>query len=258
MHPRRIVSLVPSLTYTVVRLGGADRLVGRSRYCCSPAADVAGIPALGGTKDPDLAAILRLQPDLILLDRDENRREDARILAEAGGRIVTFHPTRVEDVVTILDFLGQILEASVAAHSLGRALLDVLHSGGCPSATPVPALCLIWMAPYMSCNGRTYMSDVLQQAGFQNILQEHPQRYFPLCPEALAEKPYPSPVVLLPTEPFAFTEEHIAVVSHDFRIPPERIRRVKGEYLAWYGAITAEALTSLARLRETFSADAKQ
>jgi len=255
VHPRRIVSLVPSLTHTVVQLGGADRLVGRSRYCCSPTAAVAGIPVVGGAKDPDLAAILARQPDLILLDRDENRREDAQRLTEAGVSLVTFHPRQVMDVLSILNCLGDLLAAPAAATALGDTLRRVLEERDPLPASPLPALCLIWMAPYMSCNGRTYMSDMMRLAGFRNVFQAHPRRYFSLTPADLPCQDAARTAVLLPSEPYAFTPEDSMRVSHDFGIPPERVRRIKGEYLAWYGAITAEALASLTRLGETFPAD---
>src|SRR5262245_39659192 len=82
--PRRLVSLVPSLTELVCALGRADRLVGVTRYCCEPADAVASVAKVGGTKNPDLAAIIGLAPDLVLVNAEENRQEDFQALTAAG------------------------------------------------------------------------------------------------------------------------------------------------------------------------------
>ena len=82
--PRRIVSLVPSITETIVHLGLADRLVGRTRYCVEPAGLVAAIEAVGGTKNPDCERIIQLAPDLVVVNKEENRREDFEALRRAS------------------------------------------------------------------------------------------------------------------------------------------------------------------------------
>ena len=80
----RIVSLCPSLTELVFDLGRGRELVGVTRFCVHPAEGVAGVEKVGGTKDPDVARIVELAPDLVLLNEEENRIEDARALAAAG------------------------------------------------------------------------------------------------------------------------------------------------------------------------------
>ena len=55
--PKRIVSLVPSDTFSVAVLGCADALVGRTDYCELPAEVVAKLPSVGGTKNPKIDAI---------------------------------------------------------------------------------------------------------------------------------------------------------------------------------------------------------
>ena len=95
--PQRIVSLVPSLTELVAWLGAADRLVGRTKFCTEPPGAVGRIPAVGGTKNPDIAAITALQPDLVIANREENRREDVEALRAAG----------IEVLVTGIDTVGE-------------------------------------------------------------------------------------------------------------------------------------------------------
>jgi hypothetical protein len=250
LRPSRVVSLVPSLTHTVACLGRVDRLAGRTDYCCHPAEELAEIPAVGGTKNPDLNALLALEPDLVLLDRDENRRETALALEDKGLNTLTVNPHRAADVPAVIEFLADLLAARPAAQTMCDTLRNELARRAAHPADPLPTVCLLWMKPYMSCNGQTYVSDMMRIAGFQNILGGHPRRYFDLAAAESAGR-YPRlAVVLLPSEPYAFSTEDIPAVSHELDVSPDRIRLVTGEHLTWYGAMTIPALASLARLRK--------
>ncbi|TFG91579.1 MAG: hypothetical protein E4H11_10640, partial [Myxococcales bacterium] len=81
---RRIVSLVPSLSEALFALGLGDRLVGVTDWCVHPRALVAPLPKVGGTKNPSLARIAELAPDLVLANREENRRRDVEALEARG------------------------------------------------------------------------------------------------------------------------------------------------------------------------------
>src|SRR5688500_19446997 len=88
----RIVSLCPSLTELVFDLGRGDELVGRTKFCVHPADGVARVESVGGTKNPKVERIVALAPDLVLLNEEENRREDAEALRAAGLRLHTSMP----------------------------------------------------------------------------------------------------------------------------------------------------------------------
>ena len=75
MDPRRVISLCPSITETLVAIGGLSRLVAATRYCVRPQGLLWGLPRIGGTKNPDVARIRDLSPDLVFANREENRRE---------------------------------------------------------------------------------------------------------------------------------------------------------------------------------------
>ncbi len=95
----RVVSLVPSITETLLAWG-VD-VVACSRFCEQP-----GLVHVGGTKDPDIEAIGALAPDLVVLDREENRREDAASLAARGLRVHATHVTDLASLRTALDSLA--------------------------------------------------------------------------------------------------------------------------------------------------------
>ncbi|MBO9326591.1 MAG: ABC transporter substrate-binding protein, partial [Roseiflexus sp.] len=78
--PQRIVSLVPSLTEWLFTIGLGARVVAVTDYCIEPAAALAGVPRIRGTKNPDRARIVALQPDLVIADQEENRARDVQAL----------------------------------------------------------------------------------------------------------------------------------------------------------------------------------
>ncbi|HEV8267164.1 MAG TPA: helical backbone metal receptor, partial [Thermoanaerobaculia bacterium] len=102
----RIVSLCPSITESLVALGLRDELFGITRYCIHPKADLRGIARVGGTKNPDLAAIRALAPDLVFMNAEENRAEDVEAL-RAEYDVDVSHPRRVSEVPALLRHFGE-------------------------------------------------------------------------------------------------------------------------------------------------------
>src|SRR5207344_290 len=91
----RIASLVPSLTELVFALGLGARLVARTGFCIHPAAGVAAVAKVGGTKDVNLAKLRRTRPTHVLVNVDENRRETVAAIRAWGGdapEVVVTHP----------------------------------------------------------------------------------------------------------------------------------------------------------------------
>ena len=98
MPAKRVVSLCPSITETIVAIGGLKGLVGVTRYCTRPSGMLWGLPRVGGTKSPDIARILDLKPDLVFANAEENRREDVEALREAGIEVDVTLPKTVAEV----------------------------------------------------------------------------------------------------------------------------------------------------------------
>lgn len=199
--PRRIVSLVPSTTESVCRLGAADRLMGCTRYCEEPAAVLADVPKLGGTKNPNLDAIARLAPDLVLANAEENRPEDIAWL-QARMPVLVQTPCTVREARAALIALGECLGGSSAdaAHGAAREIdegLAACHR----AASGRPRLAVfyaIWRKPWMGVARSTYIGDVLAQCGFDVIGADIAGRY-PTVPEARIAAE--AQVVLLASEP---------------------------------------------------------
>lgn len=118
----RIVSLVPSETESVVALGGLERLVGRTTWCEEPVGSIETVPAVGGTKDPDVARILDLRPDLVLANQEENSRKAVERLIEAGLPVHVSFPQSVRGAVEYLSSLLTLLGADLGAKRMVQEL----------------------------------------------------------------------------------------------------------------------------------------
>jgi ABC-type Fe3+-hydroxamate transport system substrate-binding protein len=226
----RVVSLVPSVTETLVAWGVVP--VGVTRFCEQP-----GLPAVGGTKNPDIAAIVALAPDLVVLDREENRREDAEALGAAGVRL---HVTHVRGVGDVAPMLGS-LAAAVGVDDREAPGPAAVPEGGVDGLRVwVP----IWRRPWMTISDDTYGGSVLAECGALNVFAGHPDRYPTVSLEEVVERR--PQVVLAPTEPYPFAERHRRLFDG---VAPMVI--VDGRDLFWWGVRTRPAI---ARLREHLSA----
>jgi ABC-type Fe3+-hydroxamate transport system substrate-binding protein len=213
----RIVSLVPSVTETLLAWGVVPIAV--TRFCEQPT-----LPAVGGTKDPDVAAIVALAPDIVVVDREENRVEDADALTAAGLEVHVLHVTAIGDAVTAM--------AGLAA----RLGLDVPPPATLETAPiRLTAFIPIWRRPWMSINASTYGSSLLAAAGVANVLAHSPECYPKVTLEQAAS--FGPDVVLAPSEPYPFGERHRAELE---QVAP--VVLVDGRDLFWWGVRTPGAL----------------
>src|SRR4030095_7115018 len=109
MPPKRIVSLCPSITETLVAIGGLSRLVAATRFCVRPEGLLWGLPRIGGTKNPDIGRILALSPDLVFANEEENRIEDVDALRDAGIDVDVSFPKTVAEVAPAIRAWGSRL-----------------------------------------------------------------------------------------------------------------------------------------------------
>jgi len=279
--PRRLISLVPSDTYSLIRLGARDRLIGRTRYCVAPAGEVEDIEIVGGTKDADVERIVALEPDVVIANQEENSRRDIERLEAAGVTVLVSFPRRVVEGVGQLARLARLLGENPASTGPGRSLVtEVYRAHNHAEARrserpPVRAFVPIWMDPLMTVHGETFISDMLDLVGAHNVFEDRARRY-PLAADLGAAPPLPPDrvagrdtryprvtldevvarapdLVLLPDEPHAFTAAD-AEVFRSLDIPAARRGHVvfcDGKDLMWYGA---RALEGIERLRALIDA----
>lgn len=253
MTPRRIVSLCPSITETLVAIGGLRLLVGATRYCTRPKGMLWGLPRIGGTKDPDVGRIVLLKPDLVLANEEENRREDVEALRAAGIEVDVSLPKTVAEVPGSIRAWGARFEMQSEAGALaGR--IDAEIAGFAQRAVPRPFQYAywIWKDPWMTVSDDTYVADLLRLAGGLNVFGRENERYPSTRPgEALSRG---AEVHFFPSEPFPFrARRHDTETAEIFGSGSRRLF-VEGDDYCWHGARTLDGLAAMRRLTEQLAA----
>ena len=241
----RVVSLVPSLTEWLVAAGVGERLVGVTDWCSEPAAALAGLARVRGTKNPDLEAVRRLEPDLVVANAEENRKLDVQRLEAGGLAVFVTMPTTVAGAVSELRDLaaavGDLPGAAALDAELVAAVGDAYRRR---PARRVRYACAVWRDPWMWVGRRTYAADLLGLVGGEPVLDDPATRYPKLDPEALAAlRPQ---LVLLPSEPYEFTEADADELAAGFA--GSRVELVDGRALTWYGPRIPAALAAYREL----------
>ena len=240
----RVVSLVPSLTEALFALGLGDHVVGVTDWCVHPEEAVACLPRVGGTKNPDLEAILALRPGLVIANHEENTRRDVERLRAAGVAVWVTYPRTVAEAVALLrelaerggrrDALASVVAPLEAAVERARARA---------SAPPTPFFCPIWKEPWMAVGADTYAHDLLVLCGGANVFAEREERRYPLVREDEIVAAAPE-VILLPDEPYAFGDDDVEELAR-LPIPAARAGRIHlidGTLASWYGPRTGRAI----------------
>jgi ABC-type Fe3+-hydroxamate transport system substrate-binding protein len=246
--PRRIVSLVPSITETLCRLGLADALVGITVYCVEPREVVGTKIRIGGEKNPDLEKIRGLEPDLVIANIEENLRDHVETLRSWSIPVWVTYPRTVAEGIRLIADLGSVTGTDGrATEMLGE--IEPLYERVVTAAArrpPVAVFYPIWRGPYMTINRDTYIHDMLRVCGGRNVFADRSERYPAVTlDEVAAQRPA---VILLPDEPFRFRPAHLADFSGYADVPAVRegrIHLVDGKPFSWHGPRIADALRRL-------------
>ena len=229
--PRRVVSLVPSLTEAVA---GTGLLVGATDYCTHPAG--LDVTRVGGSKYPSLDRVGALAPDLVLANAEENRREDVAALRSAGFAVWVTFPLSVDEALGSLSRLFTALDEPVppwlaAAGTAWSAVPRQRHADR--------AIVPVWRRPWVVLGGGTFAGDVLARLGVRHCYATHADRYpRPTLAELRALDP---DLVVLPDEPYPFS-----AADGPGAFPGRRCALVSGRHLTWYGPSLVDAPAVLA------------
>lgn len=238
----RIVSLCPSLTELVFDLGRGADLVGVTEFCVHPSDGVARVEKVGGTKSPNVQRIRALRPDVVLMNEEENRRDDAQNLEAAGLECHVSMPRNCAETAAMVRSIGMRLERVHEADAIARDIeaRSERVRNAARGRTAVTFAYLIWRKPWMSVNGDTFASGLLTQAGGRNVFEHESTRYPEIDVERL-QRADPA-LVLLCTEPFPFQEKHIDELATATGFARERFVIADGEYLSWHGSRTPDGI----------------
>lgn len=277
--PKRVVSLVPSMTESLFDLGQGARVVGVTDFCRPPEGDSARLTRVGGTRSPNLETILSLSPDLVIANQEENSREAVEGLEAKGIKVWVTFPRSVGGAIEVLWALIELFRADPKAVLTVRTLETTLEwtAKAAMGKSPTRVFCPIWQGDsaehglwWMTFNQRTYAHDLLACCGGHNVFSQRDRRY-PLeadlgaaPPEGPGERDtrYPRVLpeevreaqpeaILLPSEPFVFDGRSAERISELLADTPavrnERVHLVDGSLITWHGTRLARALSEIPR-----------
>lgn len=225
---QRVISVVPSITELLVDLGLGDRLIGSTLFCIHPPSLKKSTTRIGGTKTLKLDKIRNLKPDLIIANKEENVKEQIEELSK-DIPVWTSDVGNLEDSLQMIKALGDILQLEEKANLLSEKIAASFQE----LATKNEKSCiyLIWRDPYMSVGKDTFIHDMINLAGFKNVLSNR-ERYPEISKNELqALNP---DIIMLSSEPYPFREKHIKEMQAI--LPASQVVIVDGELFSWYGS----------------------
>ncbi len=241
--PRRIISVVPSITELLYDLDLAEEIAGITKFCVFPEVIFRSKPRIGGTKKLNIEKIKKLGPDLIIANKEENQKEDIEQLSAIFPTYVT--DIRImDDAIEKIKSIGELTNREAKAQLLVNGINAGFSELSTFSTKPKVAY-MIWKDPIMVAGGDTYISDMLEKAGFENVFADQ-NRYPVITPEALKEAE--AEYILLSSEPFPFKFKDITYFES--LTSGSMATLVDGTMFSWYGSRLLKVPTYLLNLRQ--------
>jgi len=169
-YPQKIISLAPNITETIFALHSDSLLVGVTKYCNYPP-EASKKKIVGGMIDPDIELITELRPDLILITNEGNSKASYQALVNAGFKVFSFNPRDIDGIIRMIKSIGIITNKSTYANQLSDSILNSKNNFEKLSQTskPLSALILLSLNPLITCNSTTYINQIIELSGFENI-----------------------------------------------------------------------------------------
>ena len=228
--PQRIVSLVPSQTELLYDLGLANSIVGQTVFCIHPKDQFHKANKIGGTKKLQIQKIMELQPDLIIGNKEENEKSQIEELEKQ----FPVWMSDIYDLTTAIEMIrgiGNIVQKQAAAEiCINEIVTDFENLQRSFKNFARKSLYLIWKDPYMAAGQETFIHDIMNKAGFTNVIT---QKRYPELSESQIHALAPE-LVMLSSEPYPFKEKHISELKS--LLPKAKILLVDGEMFSWYGS----------------------
>lgn len=226
--PKRIISIVPSLTELLCDMNLKDQLVGVTRFCIHPANLKKQTEVIGGTKNLKIDKILSLQPDIVIGNKEENTKDQILEL-EKHCNVWMSDINDLSEAQDCILKLGDLLDRMEESQQI---VLDIqLGFNSEISRIDQKCLYLIWKAPYMAAGSGTFINDMINRSGYSNVLSD--QKRYPSITEEQIAALNPD-VIMLSSEPYPFKDKHI----DEFKqlCPGAKVLVVDGEMFSWYGS----------------------
>ncbi len=227
----RIVSLVPSQTELLYDLGLNKQVVGITKFCIHPSGWRKEKLIVGGTKNHQLDKIHRLQPDLIIANKEENTKQ----LIE---KLQAQYSVYVSDISDLNDTFRMMSDIGVltGAFEKSKSIIESIQLGfeGLkkvkPSEPSIKVAYCIWRDPWMWAGRDTFINYLLDLCHFKNVVK---MNRYPEIDWAEIKESSPD-YIFLSSEPYPFKQKHIEELKSI--LPNTSIILVDGEYFSWYGS----------------------
>ena len=227
--PKRIVSLVPSITELLFDLNLNDEVVGITKFCVHPKSWYQTKTKVGGTKNINADVIASLNADLIIANKEENLKEQVEQLKSVAPVFIT-DVCNLNDALTMIESIGLITNSNNEAQSITQNIKNEFERIKLPQ-NKLRVCYLIWKEPYMSIGGDTFINDMLQHCGFINVFADD-KRYPEIIISQLVS--LNCQVILLSSEPYPFKQKNVDELQ--LLLPATKIILVDGEMFSWYGS----------------------
>jgi len=273
--PKRVVSLVPSVTESLFELGFGDKVVGITDYCVRPAPLLGNLVRVGGPKRPDLDVISALSPDIVIANQEETQQEIVEELAHKGIKVWLIFPKSVDESMNLLRQYLALFHSDKNVMKVNSLQVAIDYARiAAETERQTAYFCPIWYEHedgldwWMTFNQETYPHDLLRLFGGINVFAARERLYpksadlgqvksepagkrdtrYPRVTAAEVIKAQPE-LILLPSEPYNFGEQDKLLILSTFADTPAvqngRVYFIDGSCLTWYGVRVAKALQTL-------------
>ncbi|MDB5250387.1 MAG: transporter substrate-binding protein [Segetibacter sp.] len=244
LPPQRIVSIVPSQTELLYELGLNEEVIGITKFCIHPPEWFQTKQRIGGTKNVNIDRVKALHPDLIIANKEENVKEQIEELQKVAPVWVSDIYT-LDDALEMITTIGKLVNKQQRANDISTQVKNSFNQL-IPLSRPISSAYLIWKDPYMAAGGNTFINDMLDRCGFDNIfkrLSRYPEIDIPhmltsnntgsaaLVPPLFLKH---CEILLLSSEPYPFRPKHIDELN--LQQVASKIVLVDGEMFSWYGS----------------------
>jgi len=231
--PKRIISIVPSQTELLFDLGLDEEIIGITKFCIHPADKVKRRPKVGGTKKLNINQIKKLNPDLIIGNKEENEKDQIEELMQYFP-VWMSDISNLDDAVDMIRKVGRLVDKEEKAVQMASTISASFDNLKIKSSSLKVAY-LIWRKPYIVAGKGTFIDDMLKRCGLKNAFDE--ERYPEVFPGQIVEAD--PDLVFLSSEPYPFTDRHIT--EFQALVPDAEIQLVDGELFSWYGSRLLQA-----------------
>ncbi|MBC7588336.1 MAG: ABC transporter substrate-binding protein [Chitinophagaceae bacterium] len=227
--PQKIISLVPSQTELLFDLGLDEEVIGITKFCVHPNKWFKNKTRIGGTKNIDIEKIASLKPDLVIANKEENIKEQIEAL-KAIAPVWVSDVNNLMDALEMIEMVGLLVNKKQNADLFAEQIRSSFNT--LETISNKPKTCyLIWREPFMTVGGDTYINNLLQHAGFDNVFA-YAKRYPSIIIKDMVDSK--CELVLLSSEPYPFKEKHLLELRA--QLPNAKLLLVDGGMFSWYGS----------------------